>query len=114
MVDLHPGFLARFIRMTAVLAMPADRQEEWLATFSGGGHVDELALDWDGGWRLMEPWVEIGWLSAYDAAKFRPLSEALADMSGRDNAHLWTTAALHEAPEWGQVRELATAALFAL
>ena len=36
-VDLHPEYLTRFIRITAVLAMPADRQEEWLATFNGGG-----------------------------------------------------------------------------
>lgn len=50
MVELRLGYLARFIRMTAVLAMPAELQERWLATFSGGGHVDELALDWDGGW----------------------------------------------------------------
>ena len=113
-VDISPGYLARFIRVTAVLAMPAELQEKWLATFSGGEYVDELALDWDGGWRLMPQWVERGWLSAEDAGHFRPLDEALAEMSGKEHAELWTTAALHRAPEWVRIRELATAALFNL
>jgi len=114
MVDLSPAYMARFIRMTAVLAMPAQLQEQWLATFSGGGHVDEMALDWDGGWRLLERWVELDWLSADDAALFRPIHEALARMSGKEHAALWTTVALHQAPEWARIRELAIAALFDL
>lgn len=113
-VALAPGYLARFIRITAVLAMPADLQVKWLTTFRGGGYVDEMALDWDGGWRLMEQWVELGWLSANDAALFRPLDDALAKMSGKEHAELWTADALHQAPEWVRIRELATAALFDL
>jgi hypothetical protein len=33
-LDLHPGALARFIRATAVLVLPAERQEELLVSFS--------------------------------------------------------------------------------
>lgn len=94
--------------------MPAELQEKWLTTFSCGGHVDELALDWDGGWRLMEQWVELDLLSADDDALFRPLEEAVAKISGKEDAELWTTAALHQSPGWARFRELATGALFDL
>ena len=94
--------------------MPAELQEKWLATFNGGGNVDELALDWDGGWRLLERWVELDWLSSDDAARFGPLNEALSAMSGQQHAELWTTAALRRSPEWVRIRELATTVLFDL
>lgn len=93
--------------------MSADLQEQWIAAI-GGGHVDELALDWDSGWRLVDQWVERGWLSAQDAKLFGPLNHALAEMSGQRHAELWTTEALHGAAEWTRIRELATAALFYL
>jgi hypothetical protein len=109
-VDLHPGALARFVRATAVLALPADVQEHWLA----GMHVDELALDWDSGWRLIPQWVERDWLSVDDAEKFQPLDLALTAMTDRKDANLWTPAALHEATEWTEIRTLATAALLGL
>jgi hypothetical protein len=113
-VDLHPGALARFIRATSLLAMSAAQQEGWLVAFSGGLHVDELALDWDAGWSLSEQWVELGWLSADDASGFRPIDDALTAMSGKDHADLWTIDALHSAAEWNGIRELATTALFRL
>jgi hypothetical protein len=77
-------------------------------------HVDELALDWDAGWRLIDQWIERGWLSVDDAAGFRPIDQALAAMSGKEHADLWTIDALHTAAEWVRIRELATTALFQL
>ena len=109
-VDLHPGALARFVRATAVLAMPAGVQEQWLS----GMHVDELALEWDSGWRLLPQWVERDWLSADDADKFQPIDQALTAMTDRKDANLWTTTALHETTEWAEIRSLATAALLDL
>lgn len=94
--------------------MSAERQQEWLVSVSGGLHVDELALDWDAGWRLIEQWVELEWLSADDACGFRPIDEALTAMSGKAHANLWTIDALHSAAVWVGIRELATTALFQL
>ncbi|MEI2810979.1 MAG: hypothetical protein V9F00_12540 [Nocardioides sp.] len=93
--------------------MPADHQQRWLASI-GGGHVDELALDWDAGWRLVDQWVAIGWLSELDAAAFAPIDAALSSMSGGEHAELWSPEAVRRAPEWAHVRELANAALFNL
>jgi hypothetical protein len=76
--------------------------------------VDELALDWDAGWRLMPQWVELGWLSPNDAALFRPIEDAFAAISGKAHAELWTIDALHHSSEWSRIRDLATAALFGL
>jgi hypothetical protein len=62
----------------------------------------------------VDQWVDLGWLSADDAALFRPINEALAEISGREHAELWTPAALHGANEWTRIREFAIKALFYL
>lgn len=94
--------------------MPADVQERWLASPQGGMHVDELALDWDSGSRMLPQWVERDWLSAEDAEKFRPIDLAFTAMTDRKDASLWTAKALHESQEWAEIRTLATAALLDL
>ena len=115
MIDV--GFLVRFLRATAMLAMPADCQEEWLHSLGLPGKprfADELALEFDDGFRLLGQFVRAGWIGEPAAARLRKLDGLLADMSGAHNAELWTVDSLRTSPRWAAVRISARAALLEL
>ena len=110
----HPKQLATFVRATAVLALAAAQQETWLASLDIQVPVDELALEFEDGHLLLPQWVDVGWLPADAVPAWNALDAALTAMSGAANGELWTLTALHQAPEWARIRELAVAVLLAL
>lgn len=110
----HPKQLATFVRATAVLALTATQQEAWLASLDIQVPVDELALEFEDGHLLLPQWVEAGWLPSQAVPAFAAVDTALTGMSGKGHSELWSIAALHEASEWGHVRELAAEVLHLL
>lgn len=62
-----PIFVAAFVRSVAVLALEADAQIGWLEE-KGLPLVDELALEFDDGFRLVPVFVERGLLNAKAAS----------------------------------------------
>lgn len=106
--------LARFLRSVAVLAMDASGQIEWLGSLGLGepaGVVDEIALEFDNGVRVMWAFVGEGWLPEEVREPVDALDRVLDAMSGPENAALWTVEALSSDPRWEQVRGLARTAL---
>lgn len=76
--------------------------------------VDELALEFDDGFRLVPTFIERGWLDAAALPALAELDDRLGAMSGQHNAHLWDADALTTRAEWDRVRSLARAALAVL
>jgi hypothetical protein len=105
-----------FIRAVAVLASDAEVQVAWLsrAFAEGGAVVDELALEFDQGFRLLSTFVERDWIDAAAVGALTELDQQLDEMSGDHNRTLWTAEALATRPEWDRVRFLARAALILL
>jgi hypothetical protein len=105
-----------FVRAVAVLASDAEVQVAWLSRVfaEGGAVVDELALEFDQGHRLLPAFVAQGWIDAAAAPALADLDRQLDDMSGDHNRALWTAEALATRPEWDRVRFLARAALILL
>jgi hypothetical protein len=105
-----------FVRAVAVLASDAEVQVAWLsrAFAEGGAVVDELALEFDQGFRLLPTFVERDWIDAAAVGALTELDQQLDEMSGDHNRTLWTAEALATRPEWDRVRFLARAALILL
>ena len=93
---------------TTALAQPAEAQLQSLPDFVCKS--DELALDFAASWQTARDCLELTFSSTQRRA-LNELDEALALMSGPENAELWTDEALKVSPEWDRVRSLATAAL---
>ena len=74
-------------------------------------NVDELALEFDDGMRLVSQWVTAGWLPAETMPALLTLDRALEDMSGEKFESFWDRDALVTAAEWSQVRLLAAEVL---
>ncbi|GAA2706163.1 hypothetical protein [Actinoplanes palleronii] len=108
----QPGaiFVAAFVRSVAVLALEADAQVAWLGE-KGFPLVDELALEFDDGFRLVPTFVERGWLNAAALPALTEIDQNLSSMSGQHNAGLWHVEALAGRTEWDQVRASARTAL---
>ncbi|GGN99770.1 hypothetical protein GCM10010112_93870 [Actinoplanes lobatus] len=105
-----PIFVAAFVRSVAVLALEADAQVAWLGV-KGLPLVDELALEFDDGFRLVPTFIERGWLNDTALPVLAEIDEHLSSMSGEHNAGLWHVEALTRRTEWDQVRALARTAL---
>ncbi|MBF9132064.1 hypothetical protein I0C86_24320 [Plantactinospora sp. S1510] len=113
MNEPSPRFAAAFVRSVAVLALEADAQVAWTSQLAKH-HVpliDELALEFDEGIRLLPIFVERGWLNDEARPVLAQLDEQLDAMSGQHNAHLWHAEALVSRAEWDRVRTLARIAL---
>jgi hypothetical protein len=84
----HPSHLAAFIRAVAVLALPATDQVEWLGTLAPGSPVgcDELALEFDDGWRLLPQFISNGWLNEAVGEAAQQIDQLLSEMSKSANA----------------------------
>ncbi|HEX2131111.1 MAG TPA: hypothetical protein VHH15_06085 [Actinophytocola sp.] len=114
MTQVSGAYLARFMRSTALLALPSETQAAWLATLGLPGepaYADELATEFDDGVRLLTQFVAAGWLSQDAAGRLMVVDALLDEMSGPDHANLWTVQALAVAPEWEAVRVAARHAL---
>jgi len=93
---------AEFRSSTERLASAADEQEAYLRQLGTAPSADELALEFTDA--LM---VEKTHLDEGERTAALHLDEYLSQISGEENAELWTIAALHHAPEWAHVRDLA-------
>jgi hypothetical protein len=114
----EPGARAAlgFVRAVAVLASDAEVQVAWLSRVfaEGGAVVDELALEFDQGYRSLSTFVARDWIGREAVAALAELDEQLDRMSGDHNRALWTAEALATRLEWDRVRVLARAALILL
>ena len=104
-----PKFVAAFVRSVAVLALEADAQIAWLG--AKGFPLDELALEFDDGFRMMPTFIERDWLNETALRVLAEIDEHLGSMSGEHNADLWQVEALARRTEWDEVRTLARTAL---
>jgi hypothetical protein len=95
------------------LALDADAQAAWASQLAEDRIplIDEIALEFDDGFRLLSTFVERGWLDDAALPILTQLDEQLVAMSGDHNADLWRTEALTSRAEWARVRVLARAAL---
>ena len=100
--------IEQLVHALQALAAPADVQIARFPDFVV--RADELALDFDDALRLSLDCPQVELRPAQREALLK-VDLHLTTMSGRENAHLWTEAALHERAEWAQVRELAAQAL---
>jgi hypothetical protein len=108
-----PRSVVAFVRSVAVLALDADAQVAWASQLMKN-HVpliDELAMEFDDGFRLVPSFIERGWLNEAALPVLTQLDERLEVMSGQHNADLWHAEALSSRAEWERVRGLARAAL---
>jgi len=114
MRELSPEELLGELRESVeLLAATPTQQEEWLHEHRFP--VDELALQLDDEVPAWFPRLASAGLLTDDAQEaLRDLNAALAQFSGSQNASLWTERALHDAPEWRKVRDLAARAFAAL
>lgn len=112
MTGISPRLLVGFVRSVAVLGLPADAQVSWLQRLFADATpvVDELALEFDDGFRLVSTFIELGWLDAAALPALEQLDARLDAMSGERNAGLWQVDALAR-EEWDRVRRLAREAL---
>lgn len=102
--DLSPAQLARFIRAVAVLALPADEQETWLRTLDPvHPPIDEIALEFDDGYRLVPQFLDRGWLPSKSAVPMAELDALVSRLSGPTGP--WNLKALRENPQWQEVRD---------
>lgn len=90
------------------LAWTGDAQVEYLHGIGVGGLADELALEFDALFPTSRSCPDFQGPAGEVLAE---LDRTLERMSGEANARLWTDQALRSAPEWHQVRALATEAL---
>ncbi len=116
MTDLHPASLAKLVRSISMLALPFAAQVEWLRSLGLGEpeFADELALELEDGARLAMQFQDAGWLKPEARQLILELDAALAARSGPDHEDFWRMASLRDAPEWDDVRGLATQVLLAL
>ncbi len=108
-----PRSLVAFVRSIAVLALPAEAQLAWAGQLLDQEVplVDELALEFDDGLRLVPTFIERDWISASALPGLTELDNQLNAMSGEQNASLWEPDAVTSSPDWHRVRALARAAL---
>lgn len=91
----------------AVLALNPEKQLEYLQEIGLPDGVDELALGYDAIAAAADDMVRLQELDLIQCKEIKKLNRMLQDMSGRDNAMLWTNEALFTADEWKDVRHLA-------
>lgn len=91
------------------LASPAAVQESYLQQLGTTPSADELALEFSDALGVLRDELD----AAARGAALR-LDWYLEGISGSENTEIWTVAALHTAPEWEHVRELASFVLRSL
>ncbi len=93
------------------LILPAGEQLAILEAAGDKAAVDELALDYDDGFRMVSDGGLRGQLTHGEIAALIALDRQLDRMSGTGNADNWTAEALHSSECWKEVRRLAAVAL---
>lgn len=98
------------ITLRALAASPGEQLERFPDLVA---KPDELALDFDDAYRLLQQCRQLE-LSAAQRDAVAAVDHILDQMSGPEHGVLWTEAAVGSAPEWERVRGAARAALRAL
>ena len=93
------------------LADSADAQVKYLKDLGVYPLVDELALEMNDVVGLLELLARDGLLTEDQANAIRSVDRKLDQMSGEENAALWTPQSLQSSPEWAEVRSLAKRAI---
>ena len=93
------------------LALPASEQLAILEAVGDGQAVDELALDYDDNFWVVNEAESQNELTPDELSALRSLDRQLDQMSGEANAENWTVEALRFADCWKEVRELAAVTL---
>lgn len=109
-----PGPLFRrrlLLESLAVLAADAPSQVAWLAKHDVV--TEEIALDFDHAFGMAEALVDEGQLGCGVLPDLREIDAVLSEMSGAENADLWTRGALSVDEGWSQTRRLARQVLVA-
>lgn len=100
----------RGVVVAVLLALPLTDQIRYLHESEIEGVVDELALQFDDALPFVAQLEQEGVLAAEVRRAFTDIDSWLSHMSEGEE-QLWTEAALVSAPEWEQVRLLASRAL---
>lgn len=103
---LHPYPAFSLLRAVARLALPPEDQAVYLRDLRTAPSTDELALEFDYGYQMVNQFVRAGWLTSTEVGILQEINALLTKMSGHANAPLWTVDAL-TGPEWAKVRDLA-------
>ena len=101
-------FLKKLREDLYLLSREAEYQINWLksvADFDLG--VDELALEYYDRFIIVPYKKDVCNFSEQLVERLNTLNKVLTDMSGQQNAGLWTYDALRRSPEWEAVRALA-------
>ncbi|MFI9343359.1 hypothetical protein ACIG0D_19135 [Streptomyces sp. NPDC052773] len=85
-----------------VVAAPASAQIAWLARH--GVVTDEIALDFDHGFRMAERLVEEGHLGSDVLPDLRVIDSVFDEMTRDESPERWTAAALISDPGWSRAR----------
>lgn len=104
-------FVNKMREALGLLAADAGDQLRYLSEIGVAGVVDELALEFDDLMTLAQSRLDQGDITEVQYEKLRELDQKLSDMSGSNNASLWTEEALRTSDEWKEVRRLARSTL---
>jgi len=113
MTDRMSGAYVRDQLVTALtrLALPAIEQARYLDRLGTGPSTDELALELGDFIPMLSVAVGDGALSQSQALAIKSVSDYVRSFSGPNRADLWEATQLYTAPEWEDVRKLASTAL---
>ena len=100
----------QLISSVRVLATSPDGQLRHLADLGTPQLADELALDFNDAFVLLDQLVGRGYLTGDQARALVALDDQLKVMSGPENADLWRPDSVRDSPQWERVRMLANEA----
>ncbi|MFE4977749.1 hypothetical protein ACFRAR_37305 [Kitasatospora sp. NPDC056651] len=110
MENPDPSFRRRLlIESLTVVAADPSAQQAWVDEH--GVLADEIALDFDHAFRMVESLVEGGEISREVLPDLQAIDAVFAGMSGRENSERWGREALAVDPGWTEARELASRVL---
>lgn len=106
--------IAQLVAALQRLAADPAVQTAYLASLGVNPSLDELALEFDDAYRIVQPrFRELG-VSPQAIARLARVDDALAKMSGARNAQLWESSALASSDAWAKLRSLASEAIQAI
>lgn len=113
MTDRMSGAFVRDQLIAALtrLARPATEQARYLEEIGTAPTADELALELEDFIPMLPTAVRDGAISDSQALAVKNVSDYLGSFSGFENAPLWEISELYRAPQWEEVRRLASTAL---
>lgn len=103
----------RLLTVMRLLAQPAAAQVGHLRRLGVDDCAEELRHEYEDALAAAEAFIESSEASRSQTEALRALSAHFHAMKLRNTPQLWTNRAIHRAPEWSQVRELAAQVLAA-